>query len=742
MESIKFLSLAILLAFLLLVKAVAEVTGDELRTFVVLVQPHENQDLGTAADRTAWYKSFLPDDGRLVHAYHHAASGFAARLTLQELDAVAAMPGFVGAVEDQTYTLQTTHTPQFLGLSSQQGAWNNSTSERGAGVIIGVLDTGIFPDHPSFSGAGMPPPPAKWKGRCDFNGGGVQQQAHRRARFHFQQRHERRFFRRQAGATGGRRWARHSHGKHGGGSGRARCSSSWPGHGGRRRDGAPRSRCHVQAYKVCPGTTCPRADVLAGVDAAIADGCDIISMSIGKRGHSMLFHNDTFAIGTLAAIEKGVFVSMAAGNNGPYARSVSNEAPWMLTVAASTMDRSIRTTVRLGNGQYFHGQSAYQPNVSAAVFYPLVYAGASGKPLAELCVDGSLDDLDVKGKIVLCEDGLIGSVEKGSAVQSAGGVGMVLMNLFSEGHITFAEAHVLPVSHVDYAAGVAINLQNPGILKPDVTGPGVNVLAAWPFQVGRPPASAPHGPTFNIISGTSMSTPHLSGIAAFIKSKHPDWSPAAIKSAIMTTADIDDRSGNRILDEHYLPTNFFAIGAGHVNPEKAVNPGLVYDTDPSDYVGFLCGMYTSQQVSVVARRQVNCSAITAIPGHQLNYPSISVTFPAASNSTTPVIVKRTVKNVGEVPSSYYAAVDMPEGAVDVSPTRLEFSEDNQEQSFLVLVRPTQSDAGVVQGALRWVSETRTVRSPISIGIAKKHSRVSSLTVTRFSVHPMHFDIRV
>ncbi|WVZ86697.1 hypothetical protein U9M48_033444 [Paspalum notatum var. saurae] len=738
--------LPVLLPFLLLATAAVVVTGDELRTFIVHVQPRENQEFETAEYRTAWYKTFLPEDGRLLHAYHHVASGFAARLSQRELDVVSAMPGFVSAVPDQRYRLLTTHTPQFLGLNVQQGV-RNYTSDRGAGVIVALLDTGIFPDHPSFSGDGMPPPPAKWKGRCDFNGSSCNNKLIG----------ARDFITDAAASAANSNDSRAppvdnvGHGTH---TASTAAGAIVPGAQvlgqamGVAAGMAPRA--HIAMYKVCDEVGCAGSDILAGIDAAVGDGCDIISMSLG--GPSMPFHQDPIAIGTLGAIEKGVFVSMAGGNSGPDAGSLSNEAPWMLTVAASTMDRSIRATVRLGNGLYFRGQSLYQPENLGSVFYPLVYAGASGKPSAALCANGSLDGLDVRGKIVLCDLGYGGGwISKGAVVQSAGGVGMILVNQFLEGYDTMAAAHVLPASHVDYAAGSAIksyinsttnataqivfpgtklgtspapsivffssrgpNAQDPGILKPDVTGPGMNVLAAWPFQVGPPSATPVPGPTFNIISGTSMSTPHLSGIAAFIKSNHPDWSPAAIKSAIMTTADIDDRSGNPLLDEQRSPASFFATGAGHVNPEKATNPGLVYDIDPSDYVGYLCGMYTSQEVSVVARRPVNCSTIPAIPSSQLNYPSISVSVP--SNTTQPVVVRRTVKNVGEVPSSYYAAVDMPETVVGVSvyPSRLDFTEANQENVFLVLVWPKQNGTRVVQAAFRWVSETHTVRSPISV----------------------------
>ncbi|OEL32598.1 Subtilisin-like protease SBT1.2 [Dichanthelium oligosanthes] len=269
---------------------------------------------------------------------------------------------------------------------------------------------------------------------------------------------------------------------------------------------------------------------------------------------------------------------------------------------------------------------------------------AGSRSRAELCGNGSLDGLDVKGKVVLCEVGSgpdcsISVIVKDAVVQSAGGAGMILANQFPQGHDTSAQAHLLPASHVDYAANVAIksyirstpnpvaqilfrgtvlgtspapsmaffssrgpSIQNPGILKPGATGPGVNVLAAWPVKVGRPPTAQPlPGPYFNIISGTSMSTPHLSGIAALVKSQHPDWSPAAIKSAIMTTADVTDRAGNPILDEQRVPADWFATGAGHVNPDKATDPGLVYDIAHNDYIGYLCGLYTSQEVSVIAR---------------------------------------------------------------------------------------------------------------------------------------------
>ncbi|XP_047064468.1 subtilisin-like protease [Lolium rigidum] len=737
MESFKLCLLAFLLPFLLLALVAAGETGDELSAYVIHVQPQESHLFGTSDDRKAFHQSFLPEHGRLLHSYHHVASGFAARLTRRELDAIAAMPGFLAAVPNVIYHVQTTHTPQFLGLNTDLGTRNLSVG-LGDGVIVGVLDTGIFPNHPSFSGAGMPLPPAKWKGRCDFNGSACNNKLIGALSFI------------SGSSPGTPPTDEEGHGTH---TSSTAAGAIVPGAqvlgqaSGIASGMAPRA--HLAMYKVCDDFGCASVDILAGIDAAVSDGCDVISMSLG--GESLPFYQDSIAIGTFAAAEKGIFVSMAAGNSGPLNSTLSNEAPWMLTVAAGTMDRLILSKVILGNGVSFDGESVYQPNTSSAAV-PLVYAGASSTPFAQFCGNGSLDGFDVKGKIVLCERGNnVARIDKGAEVLRAGGAGMILTNQFIDGYSTLADAHVLPASHVSYAAGVAIktyinstanptaqisfggtvlgtspapaitsfssrgpSIQNPGILKPDITGPGVSVLAAWPFQVGPPRLD--FRPTFNIISGTSMSTPHLSGIAALIKSKHPDWSPAAIKSAIMTTADFNDRSGAPILNEQHKPADLFATGAGFVNPEKAVDPGLVYDMYNDGYIGYLCGLYTNRECSVIARRPVDCSAVAVISQSALNYPSISVAFVKDWNPLAPVVVERTVKNVGEATTMYRAEVDMPAGSavnVTVTPNVLWFGGKVQMQKFKVLVFPIKASATAVQGAIRWVSDTHTVRSPVS-----------------------------
>ncbi|KAL2516961.1 Subtilisin-like protease SBT1.2 [Abeliophyllum distichum] len=218
-----------------------------------------------------------------------------------------------------------------------------------------------------------------------------------------------------------------------------------------------------------------------------------------------------------------------------------------------------------------------------------------------------------------------------------------------------------------------------------------------------------------MISGTSMSCPHLSGIAALIKSAHPDWSPAVIKSAIMTSADLMNLGNNLIEDQTLQPANVFATGSGHVNPSKATDPGLVYDIQPEEYIPYLCGLnYTNQQVEIIVNRAVNCSEISSIPEAQLNYPSISV-FLGSTNQT----YLRTVTNVGEANSVYTVQIDPPRGIdLSVEPNTLQFSAVNQKVTYNVTFSRSASarSKSIVQGFFTWTSAKYSVRSPIVVFI--------------------------
>ncbi|KAI7988076.1 Subtilisin-like protease SBT1.2 [Camellia lanceoleosa] len=465
-------------------------------------------------------------------------------------------------------------------------------------------------------------------------------------------------------------------------------------------------------YKVCGDYGCAEADILAAMDAAVEEGVDILSLSLG--GPPGPFYDDAIALGAFGAIKKGVFVSCSAGNSGPFNTSLSNEAPWILTVGASTLDRQIEAQSRL------------------CFLRP-----------------GSLDHTDVKGKVVLCQrGGNIGRVDKGQTVKDAGGAAMILMNAEQDGFSTIADLHVLPASHVSYLAGAVIkeyinstatptatilfkgtifgdpsaptiasfssrgpSFESPGILKPDIIGPGVSILAAWPYSVENKTDTIS---TFNMISGTSMSCPHLSGIAALLKSAHPDWSPAAIKSAIMTTADQLNLAHKPITDESLQQAGVFAIGAGHVNPSRAIDPGLVYDLKPVDYIPYLCGLgYTDKEIRLITSTMVKCSNVSIIPEAQLNYPSFAITLGSTNQTYT-----RT--NVGQANSSYIWLYDLPQGVdVSVSPRSLVFTKVNQQMTYQVTFNrlPTSPNTSFVQGFLGLASfngKHYYVRIPISV----------------------------
>ncbi|XP_019175965.1 PREDICTED: subtilisin-like protease SBT1.7 [Ipomoea nil] len=693
------------------------------------------------ASRDSHYQSFISSgletstdySSNIIYSYQHVISGFAAKLSLDEVKAMEKKEGFVSARPPRVYNLHTTHTPNFLGLHLNSGFWESSNY--GEGVIIGLLDGGIFPDHPSFHDDGMPPPPGKWKGNCDsfacnnkLIGGKGFLSGNQSTSFDNVNGHGTHTSSTAAGSF-------------------VDGANVYGSDNGTATGIAPRA--HLAMYKVCGANGgCSEIDILAGMDAAIEDGVDILSISLGG-GPTEPFYDDNIALGAYRAMEKGIFVSCSAGNSGPEAFTLSNVAPWILTVGAATVDRNVVATARLGNGEEVDGQSAYQREFSQDLL-PLVYPGMNASDFsAKYCGNSSLDGYDVKGKVVVCDVGSVPVILKGTVVKEAGGAAMILVNQDFMGYTTFAIPHALPATHLSFADGEKVksylnstsnptatilfkgtvigdphapavsffssrgpSVSSPGILKPDIVGPGVSIIAAWPFSVENRTDSKP---TFNIISGTSMSCPHLSGVAALLKSAHPDWSPAAIKSAIITTSDTTNLGNNKIEDERRLPADIFTVGAGQVNPSRANDPGLVYDVAPDDYVPYLCGLgYTDKQVSLILQRNVTCS--TSIQEAELNYPSFSINLVNTSTSGSQTYT-RTVTNVGEASSSYTVEILPPDGvSVTVEPSTLSFSELNQKASYQVTFSRSSAsptNATVVQGYLKWSSSRYVVRSPIA-----------------------------
>ncbi|CAK9162092.1 unnamed protein product [Ilex paraguariensis] len=715
-----------------------------------------------------WYSSEFTDPLNILHVYDTVFHGFSASLTPSQAASVLQHPSILATFEDRRRQLHTTRSPQFLGLQNQRGLW--SESDYGSDVIIGVFDTGVWPERRSFTARNLGPVPTRWKGMCEPGVKFTARNCNRKlvgARF-FSKGHEAASgfggisggindtveFRSPRDADG--------HGTHTASTaaGRYTFQASMAGYAlGVAKGVAPKARLAV--YKVCwKDSGCFDSDILAAFDAAVTDGVDVISISIGGGdGISSPYYLDPIAIGAYGAVSRGVFVSSSAGNDGPNGMSVTNLAPWLTTVGAGTIDRNFPADVILGDGRKLSGVSLYAGQPLNGKMYPLVYPGKTGLLSASLCMENSLDPSLVKGKIVVCDRGSNPRVAKGLIVKKAGGVGMILANGNSNGEGLVGDAHLLPACAVGANEGEAIksyikssamatatinfrgtmlgvkpapvvasfsgrgpNGLNPEILKPDLIAPGVNILAAWTDAVGPTGLDSDNRKTeFNILSGTSMACPHVSGAAALLKSAHPDWSPAAIRSAMMTTANIMNKQLKPMTDESTgKPSTPYDFGAGHLNLDLAMDPGLVYEITNDDYVHFLCSIeYGPKTIQVITRSPVNCPMKKPLP-ENLNYPSFAALFSSSSMRVSSKTFFRTVTNVGERNAVYRVKVEAPQGVtVSVKPARLVFSEGVTKLSYFVTLTVDSKnlvlgDSGAVFGSLSWMDGKHVVRSPILV----------------------------
>lgn len=259
---------------------------------------------------------------------------------------------------------------------------------------------------------------------------------------------------------------------------------------------------------------------------------------------------------------------------------------------------------------------------------------------------------------------------------------------------------------------------SPDFLKPDITAPGINILAAWPPNISPTSFNIDgRSVNWNFLSGTSMSCPHVSGVVALLKSAHPHWSPAAIRSALMTTAYTHDNTGDSVLFGGITKTGDpFDIGAGHVDPLNAIDPGLIYDMKTSDYIHFLCNIgYSENKIKIIAGTKtfVSCRKGSASTSNEnLNYPSITI-----PNLRSTMTIKRTVTNVGKMKTAvYFAKIVKPDGVeVIVCPRILVFSWFNTEVSYYVTFIPKKKSRGRYDfGEIIWSDGPHSVRSPLIV----------------------------
>ncbi|XP_055804581.1 subtilisin-like protease SBT1.5 [Solanum dulcamara] len=644
------------------------VAGDK-QSYIIRVQ----NDLKPSvfSDVEQWYNSSLrslrnnnllktddDQDEEFLHVYKTVFHGFSARLTAKEAQDLASFHGVLSVLPDRLRQLHTTRSHHFLGLDSASPMSSNLVTEfdSGSNVVIGVLDTGIWPERPSFHDQGMGPIPSFWKGECTVGENFTKANCNKKiigARY-FTSGYVAKMGRMNSSTDIKSARDTEGHGTHTASTaaGRAVGDASFMGFAKGVAVGvAPKAR--IAAYKVCWKRGCMDSDILAGFDKAVDDGVNIISISIG--GSAVPYNLDPIAIGSFGAMDKGIFISASAGNEGPRSMTVTNVAPWITTVGASTIDRKFPAHLVLGNGKRITGASVYRGDpLHDNNFHhlPLIYGGNASVDLrngarhsssfsAATCMPDSLDKERVRGKIVVCDRGGTPRVSKGEIVKEAGGVGVVVTNVAPMGEGLIADAHLIPGLGVTESAGnlirdyinsndnpkaamtfyetqvgvkpapVVASFSSRGpsaesnfVLKPDVIAPGVDILAAWPDGVAPTELSSdPRRTQFNIASGTSMSCPHVSGLAALLKGSHPYWSPAMIRSALMTTAYTQDQQGNPLLDEKsYNISTTLDMGAGHVDPKKAVDPGLVYDITVDDYLNFLCASnYSGRDIKQIAK---------------------------------------------------------------------------------------------------------------------------------------------
>ncbi|KAL1356107.1 hypothetical protein HN51_008092 [Arachis hypogaea] len=702
------------------------------------------------------------EEERIIYSYQNAFHGVAAKLSKEEAERLEDQEGVVAIFPERKYQLHTTRSPEFLGLEPLSKGTDSIFSENlDNDVIVGVLDTGIWPESESFNDTGMKPVPSYWKGACEIGRGFTKQHCNKKiigARVFYHG------YEAAIGKINESREHKSPRDQDGHGTHTAATVAGSVVHGanllgyayGTARGMAPGAR--IAAYKVCWIGGCFSSDILSAIDKAVSDGVHVLSISLG--GGVSSYSHDSISTAAFGAMERGVFISCSAGNAGPSPASLANVSPWITTVGASTMDRDFPAQVKLGNGKNLSGASLYKgPNtVSTEKQYPLVYLGGNSSgtlnPKA-MCLEGTLDPQVVKGKIVICERGISPRVQKGHVVKNAGGVGMILTNTETNGEELVADCHLLPAVAIGEKDGkdlknyvltnknatatlsflgtrlgirpspvvAAFSSRGPNflsleVLKPDLVAPGVNILAAWSEDVGPSGLAIDQRRVkFSIVSGTSMSCPHVSGVAALIKAKHPQWSPAAIKSALMTTAYVVDNTMKPLKDASNAekPSNPYDHGAGHINPTKALDPGLVYDIKPQDYFDFLCTQnLTPNQLGVFGKyANRSCAHSLASPG-DLNYPAISVVF-AENKSISVMTVHRTVTNVGPDVSTYHVLVSVFKGAsVKVEPETLNFTRKYQKLSYKVTFTTKARQTQPEFGDLVWKDGVQSVRSPIVI----------------------------
>ncbi|PHT30762.1 hypothetical protein CQW23_29682 [Capsicum baccatum] len=678
---------------------------------------------GSSHDHLHLMSSLTPRrENAVVHSYRHSFSGFTARLTDAEAQALAQHPGVVSVFPDPVFQLHTTRSWDFLRdqynllYDIPYSSGLNSTSSNGAGTIIGIFDTGIWPESESFNDKGIGPVPSRWKGTCTRGYDFKPSSCNRKligARFYDEPGVE------NPPYVGTPR-DHDGHGTHVAAiaAGSSVADASYYGlAGGTAKGGSPGSR--IAVYRVCtPNTGCSGSAIMKAFDDAIADGVDIINLSFGQpAGTEFEFSRNPIAIGAFHAVEKGIFVVASAGNDGPAPESVVNVAPWMFTVGATTIDRNIETHIPLGGNKLIKGGGIGFSNLKKSPVYPLADS-VSVKLDSEFVFDGpasdceqdTLDERKVRGKIIVCDhlDDDISIETRLNEVKKKGGIGFILsmpddeliaapkMGSFPGAVITQGDgitirayinstrnpvATILPTVSVDKfkpapamaffsSRGPTYNTRN--LLKPDIAAPGTAILAAWRTDDAEVTRSGQKPPLFNRVR-------YILGLSScFCNCCNTEVSESLLES-ISNQISYHDHS----LYGEYLATPY-DFGAGVATMYGPLKPGLVYETEITDYLQFLCSTgYNTSTIKLILKTLPNnfsCRANSSDDSvSSMNYPSIAVSL---SKERETKKVTRTLTRIGDEESLYTATITTPDALrVRVSPNKLKFTSKTKKLSY-------------------------------------------------------------
>jgi len=726
----------------------------------------------------------------LIYRYQYGLNGFAARMHPSQAHKLENLPDVLRVWEDEIRPLATNFSLDFLGLFDPEKGLRGAPGLDGDGLVIGFIDSGIAPEHPSLADtreADRPrlcsgdwaensllgrwlcrrfdkredvllfEPPENWNGSCQSGDQFEPTTCNNKLI-------GARWFITGAEASGpiddGEiRSARDAdgHGTHTAttAAGNRVKASIFGSFIGRIEGVAPRAR--VAVYKACwlrPGdqrASCNTSDLANAIDAAVADGVDIINYSVGSSLVSVTAPDD---LALMAATKAGVFTVVAAGNEGPNLGTIGSPAgaPWVLTAAASSRDGTttleafeIKTPPGLA-GKYAAREANFTPALSTRgpLDGDLVLVD-DGEDVLEDGTAGTLSDAceppvnsaDISNNIALIQRGGCDFDVKVTNAADAGAIAAIVYNIAGDPivmngatglsdipavMIGQADANLI-LAEIDAGNLVTVLLDKdlfltendtgnvmgsfsargpgpaPDILKPDVTAPGINILAGFTPDA----ANAAPGENFAYLTGTSMSTPHVAGVAALLLQAHPDWSPSAVKSALMTTAhqSLTGSDGETAA----LP---FDYGAGHIVPNDSVDPGLVYDVSADDYDAFACGI-ASAGVTQERCDELNAAGYS-FAAADLNQPSIAV-----ERLTNERTVRRSVTNVSDQSGSYVATVVAPAGiGVNVVPASITVG-PGQTATFDVTFSFESGPLDLWRfGSLTWNDGTHSVYSTIAI----------------------------